>query len=238
MTKDKFIRDILPPILIVLFSIIAAVITGDYFPGGLVLLLGFIAFFYQIRGKWYYYFFSIVYTFLYAIISYLAGLYAYIFFAILVYIPCYIYGMISWKKKTTNGRVKTKAFSLKTTILLFVGIIAGGFGLGALMSLIPGQNMAFVDSTIQLFNVSAVILCSFRHRECWYAWMIQNAMTLVLWTVNMLGGATSAIMVLIINVVYCIGNFRGIYSWNKAAREEKQVENTIHDKDISEVKEG
>ena len=238
MTKDKFIRDILPPTLIVLFSIIAAIITGDYFPGGLVLLLGFIAFFYQIRGKWYYYFFSIVYTFLYAIISYLAGLYAYIFFAIIVYVPCYIYGIFSWKKKTANGRVKTKAFSLKTTILLFAGIIAGGFGLGALMCLIPGQNMAFVDSTIQLFNVSAVILCSLRHRECWYAWMIQNAMTLVLWTVNMLGGATSAIMVLIINVVYCIGNFRGVYSWNKAAKEETQTEKTIENKDIDEIKEG
>ncbi len=238
MTKDKFIRDILPPILIVLFSIIAAVITADYFPGGIVLLLGFIAFFYQIRGKWYSYIFSIIYTFFYAIVSYLAGLYAYIFFAIVVYIPCYIYGMISWKKKTTDGRVKTKAFSLKTTILLFAGIIVGGFGLGALMSLIPSQNMAFVDSTIQLFNVSAVILCSFRHRECWYAWMIQNAMTLVLWTINMLGGATSAIMVLIINIVYCVGNFRGVYSWNKVAREEKQAESLAQGKDIIEVKEG
>ena len=125
MTKDKFMKDILPPILIVLFSLAMAIITNDYFPGGMVLLLGFIAFFYQIRGKWFYYFFSIVYTICYALISCLAGLYAYLFFAIIVYIPCYIYGIFSWKKKTTDGRVETKAFSLKNTIVLFALIVVG-----------------------------------------------------------------------------------------------------------------
>lgn len=238
MTKEKFIKDFLPPILIFLFALVASIITNDYFPGGLVLLLGFLSFFYQIRGKWYYCFFSIVYTFSYAIISYLAGLYAYMFFAVIVYIPCYIYGLFSWKKKTTNGRVKTKAFSLKTTIFLFAGIVAGGFGLGALMTLIPSENMAFMDSTIQLFNVAAVILCTMRHRECWYAWMIQNAMTLVLWTINLFGGATSAIMVLIINVVYCVGNFRGLYSWNKAEKAEKESDNIREDAIVIESKEG
>lgn len=223
MTKDKFLREILPPILIFLVALISAIITNDYIPGGLVLLLGFLAFFYQIRGKWYHYIFNIVYTFFYAIISYMAGLYAYIFFAIIVYIPCYIYGMISWSKKSKSGRVEVKSFSLKTTILLFVCIVAGGFGLGLLLTLIPGQNMAFLDSTVQLFNVSAVILCSLRHKECWYAWMIQNAMSITLWIINIIGGATSAVMVLIINAVYCVGNFRGIASWNKAEKEQKNA---------------
>ena len=238
MSKDKFIKDILPLILIVLFSLVMSIITNDYFPGGVVLLLGFTAFFYQIRGKWFYNFFSIVYTFCYAFISVMAGLYAYIFFAVIVYIPCYIYGLFSWKKKTTDGRVETKAFSLKNTIILFFGIVAGGFGLGALISLIPGQNMAYLDSVIQLFNVSAVILCSFRHRECWYAWIIQNVMTLGLWSFNLQGGATSAAMVLIINLVYFVGNFRGIYSWNKAARKYKADANNLDKKEELKIKEG
>jgi len=224
----------LPPILITILSIICAIITNDYIPGGLVLWLGFIAFYYQIKGKWYHYIFSVVYSLVYSMISYLAGLYAYIFFAIIVYIPCYIYGIISWKKKTNNGCVEVRVFNLKTTVVVFSGIIAGGFGLGALMSLIPGQNMAYMDSTIQLFNVAACIFCSLRHRECWYAWMIQNALTLILWTINMLGGATSAIMVLIINVVYCVGNFFAVHEWNKTYKAQK-LSNQKIDKNIDFV---
>ncbi len=184
-------------------------------PGGILLLIGFLSIYYQVSGKWYNYIFGLLYTIIYSFLCFRAGYYAYIFFAVICYIPSQVYGLFAWFKKTEGSTVKTRSLSFKNAILLMLGIAVMSAGIGALLSLIPSQNMAYVDTVAQLFNVSASILCSLRMRECWYAWFIQNALVVIMWSIGLSNGAGSAISILIINAIYFIGNILGMYLWYK-----------------------
>lgn len=201
-----------------LISLILGLIFNDYIWGTLTLIFGFLNSYYMAIGKWQNYIFGILFTITYTYICAANGLYGWLIFSLIFYLPVQIYGLINWFKNETNNEVKMKSFTLKNSTIICVAIIVGSIILGYLLSLIPSQNMAFLDSTSQIINICGVILISLRFRECWYVWLANNILDLLIWIINLINLTKYSQMALITSVMYLIMNIIGVICWVKIER--------------------
>ena len=125
-----------------------------------------------------------------------------------------------------------KSFTLKNSLIICSAIIVGSLILGFLLSLIPNQNLAFLDSTSQIINICGVILVALRFRECWYVWLANNIIDLAIWVINVVNGTVNAEMTLITSVMYFVMNIIGVICWIKIERQQK---NKLNNSDIKEA---
>ena len=134
-------------ILIIIFSITCGIISNDYFLGTLILISGLLNAYYASIGKTYNYIFGALYCLLSAYVSYINGLYAMAILSLIVYFPLQIQGYISWiKKKDHNNTVKVRKFTFKNSLIIVSSCIIGSVLLGILLTKIPMQQLAFLDS--------------------------------------------------------------------------------------------
>ena len=144
-----------------------------------------------------------------------------IIFTIIFYLPVQIYGIINWFKNKTDDVVEVKSFNLKNSIIICLSIFVGSFILGFLLSLIPSQNLAFLDSTSQIINISGVVLVSIRFKECWYVWIANNLIDTIIWIVNVINHTANAEMALITSIMYLVMNVVGLVYWIITERKQK-----------------
>lgn len=208
----------------ILISILLGIIFDDYIWGTLTLIFGFLNSYYMAIGKWQNYIFGILFTLTYTYICTINGLYGWLIFSLVFYLPFQIYGIVNWFKNKENDQVKMKSFTLKNSIIICGTILVGSTILGFLLSLIPSQNLAFLDSTSQIINICGVVLVSIRFRECWYIWIANNIIDLVIWIFNVIKQTTNSEMALIISVMYFIMNVIGLIAWIKIEKKQKFVQ--------------
>ena len=152
------------------------------------------------------------------------GLYGLVIFTILFFTPIQISGIVSWlKNKESDDTVSTRSLNVKSSILLCTIIVIGSVGIGALLSLIPTQNLAMLDSTSQILNLAGVVLGAMRYRESWYIWLTNNVADLSIWIINTILNTPNAYMMLIVSIMYLVMNIIGIVSWIKIERYQKDI---------------
>ena len=199
-------------ILICVISIIIGVFSKSGFFGTIALLVGFLNVFFMSQGKWYGYCLGILYSLLYAIISYFEVFYE----------PVQIIGLISWLKNKNQECVNTRALSKKQNIILFCLIIFCSFGFGYLLSLIKTQNLAFLDSTSQILNISANLLLMLRYKESWQVWVFGGTIDLIIWINCFINKGDYSFIMLIIACVYFVMNIYGYFNWKKIEKEQNK----------------
>lgn len=194
---------------------------NDLIWGTLTLAFGFLNAYYMALGKWENYIYGILFTLTYAYICTINGLYGWLIFSIIFYLPVQIFGIVNWFKNKTDDVVEVKSFTLKNSIVICSSIIAGSVILGFLLSLIPSQNLAFLDSTSQIINISGVVLVSIRFKECWYVWIANNLIDAIIWIVNAINHTTNAEMALLTSIMFLVMNVVGLIYWIKTERKQK-----------------
>ena len=194
---------------------------NDLIWGTLTLAFGFLNAYYMALGKWENYIYGILFTLTYAYICTINGLYGWLIFSIIFYLPVQIYGIVNWFKNKTDDVVEVKSFTLKNSIVICSSIIAGSVILGFLLSLIPSQNLAFLDSTSQIINISGVVLVAIRFKECWYVWIANNLIDAIIWIVNAINRTTNAEMALLTSIMFLVMNVVGLIYWIKTERKQK-----------------
>ena len=222
-----FVNNFLIIFSTIIFSFILGIIFKDYFWGPLTLIFGFLNSYYMAMGKWQNYIFGILFTLTFAYICTINGLYGWLIFSIIIYFPIQIYGIINWFKNKQDEKVKMKSFTLKNSLIICCTTIIGSGILGFLLSLIPSQNLAFLDSTSQIINICGVILVSLRFRECWHIWLANNIIDLIIWIINVAKNTTNSSMALITSVMYLVMNIIGLISWIKIEKKQKAKNNLI-----------
>lgn len=215
-TKDIFI--ILATVIV---SFGLGIIFDDYIWGSLTLIFGFLNAYYMAIGKWQNYIYGILFTLTYAYICTVNGLYGWLIFSLLFYVPIQIYGIINWFKNSTGTQVKMKSFNLKNSLIICFSILLFSALLGFLLSLIPSQNLAFLDSTSQIINACGIVLESIRFRECWYIWLANNIIDLCIWIINAVNNTVNSQMALIVSIMYLVMNIIGLISWIKIEKLQK-----------------
>lgn len=219
--KKIFLKNAIIVVVTILVSFILGIIFNDYIWGTLTLIFGFLNSYYMAIGKWQNYIYGILFTLTYTYICTINGLYGWLIFSIVFYLPVQIYGIINWFKNKQGEEVKMKSFTLKNSLIICSLILIFSIVLGFLLSLIPSQNLAFLDSTSQIINICGVVLVAIRFRECWYIWLANNLIDLSIWIVNTIKGTINSEMALITSIMYLVMNIIGLVSWIKIERRQK-----------------
>ena len=202
-------------VIISIFTIAAVFLLGwivkdDYFIGSITLCFGMLQITLMMKGSWIAEVLALFETTVCIPIYFINGLYGTIIFIFLVYIPMGIYSIFSWKNNQENGIVKINKFSLKTSLIVVSLLTAFTLLLSFLLSLIPSQNLSFLDSLTNGLNICGVILIALRYKEGWYFWMMCNLVETVTWCILISHGAANSIMMLIICIVYIVLDIFGL----------------------------
>lgn len=216
MSKKK---NILYTIFIIIFSIICGMLSKDYFLGTIILASGLLNSYYASIGKIYNYIFGAIYCALSGYVCLKIGLYGIAILSFAVYFPSQIHGYFSWKnKKDENKEVKVRGFTLKNSIIIISSCIIGSLLLGVLLSKIPTQQLAFLDSSSNILNLCGIILMNLRFKECWAVWLFNNTIDLMIWVVNFMNNTANSAMMLLVSIGYLLINIYGLIKWYKKSR--------------------
>lgn len=211
MNKKK---TFLYPFIIIIFSIVCGIITKDYFLGTATLMCGLLNGYYASTRKVCNYVFGLLFCIFNLYVSYINGLYGIFAFSLIIFIPSQIQGFISWlKNRNKNNEVIVRHFDLKTSLIVIVSSILGSLGLGYLLTKVPGQNLAFLDSTSTILNVCTIVLMNLRYKEFWIIYLFNNIVDLIIWSINVCYGTPNAMMMLIVSIGYLLMNIYGLYKW-------------------------
>lgn len=209
--KNKIIVSI-----IIIFSIICGIIYEDYYLGTIILASGILNVYLASIGKTSNYIFGAVYYLVSAYVCFINGLNGLAVLSLIIYFPSQIQGYISWtNKKDKDSIVIVRGFTVKNSIIIVLSCILGSLLFSYILSKIPGQQLAFWDSSSNIINLCGVVLLSLRFKECWYVWMFNNAIDLYIWLVMVLRGSPNSIMMLIVSIAYFIINIYGLIVWQK-----------------------
>lgn len=202
------------PFIIIIFSIVCGIITKDYFLGTATLMCGLLNGYYASTRKVCNYVFGLLFCVFNLYVSYLNGLYGIFAFSLIIFVPSQIQGFISWlKNRNKNNEVIVRHFDLKTSLIVIVSSILGSLGLGYLLTKVPGQNLAFLDSTSTILNVCSIVLMNLRYKEFWIIYLFNNIVDLIIWSINVCYGTPNAMMMLIVSIGYLLMNIYGLYKW-------------------------
>lgn len=211
MNKKK---TFLYPFIIIIFSIVCGIVTKDYFLGTATLMCGLLNGYYASTRKVCNYVFGLLFCIFNLYVSYLNGLYGIFAFSLIIFIPSQIQGFISWlKNRNKNNEVIVRHFDLKTSLIVIVSSILGSLGLGYLLTKVPGQNLAFLDSTSTILNVCSIVLMNLRYKEFWIIYLFNNIVDLIIWSINAWYGTPNAMMMLIVSIGFLLMNIYGLYKW-------------------------
>ncbi len=200
------------PVITIIISVALGLISRDYFWGVITLIFGFLNAYYMAIGKWYNCIFGLLFSLSYAYVCGKNGLFGWVAFSFVFYVPSQISGMISWLKNKQDDVVKMRSLNLKKSIFVCTCVILGSVLFGYLLSFIPSQQLSFLDGTTQIVNVCGIVLSLFRFREAWYVWLVNNVLDLSIWIINAVNFNSDSYMMLITSVMYLVMNVIGVIS--------------------------
>ena len=208
-----------------IFSIISGVVSHDLILGGATLFTGLLTGYFASVGKRCNYVFCLINYLLMGYVALNTHLYGTATFYLLVCSPLQIYGFINWGKNLEKGNVKTRKFTIKTSIIVIVSCLLGSFTLGYLLSLIPGERLSFLDASSNCVNLCGTILMARRYMESWWLWLANNIIDCIIWGAVLISddNNSNAIMMFITCIAYLITNIYGIYKWMKSSKIERNA---------------
>lgn len=215
-------RHLVITIVAIVFSVISGIISNDLVIGGSILCTGLLCAYFGSEGKKITYIFGLLNYLLMGYVAFKNNLFGMLFFYIFIFSPLQIQGFLAWNKNLDeNENVKVREFNLKNSITIILSCLLGSFLLGYLLTLIPGQRLAFLDSASNCINLCGVILMMLRFKESWWIWLVNNVIDLIIWIITAISNGEGAIMMLLVSIGYLLINVYGIIRWSLNARSRK-----------------
>ncbi len=169
------------------------------------------------KGKVSCYFFGIINSFGYGLISYKYHLFGEVMLNWGYYFPMMFVGLFFWKKhlNTKQEIFKTK-LNFKGRCILLAASVAGVIIYGTLLKVIGGRTPG-LDSLTTVLSVAAMIMTVRRCVEQWFLWTVVNVASIVMWLRVYMqeGGAMASLL------MWCIALANGIifyYQWSKEVK--------------------
>lgn len=202
-------------IISIILSIIFGVLSKDLLIGGTILATGLLCSYFAGIGKRITYILGLINYLLMGYVSFKNNLFGIFFFYIFLCSPLQIHGIISWKKKLDeDDSVKVRQFTLKNSITIILSCVVGSIILGYILTLIPGQRLAWLDAFSNIINICGIILMNLRFKESWWLWLINNIIDTVIWGITYINGGDGAFMMLLCAIGFLLLNIYGIIKWN------------------------
>lgn len=200
-------KNIIITIICIVISIISGIITNDILVGGLILASGLLCAYFASEGKRVNYILGLINYLLMGYVSFKNNLFGIFFFYIFIFSSLQIHGFISWKKNLNqDNNVKVREFTLKNSIIITLSCIIGSLILGYVLTLIPGQRLAFMDAASNCINLCGVVLMILRFKESWWLWLINNVIDLIIWIITFINKGEGSAMMLLVSIGYLLIN--------------------------------
>lgn len=220
--KNK--KNMIVIIVSAIISIIIGIISKDAIIGSLILFTSIMNSYLASIGKKESYITGLISSILTSYVSLKNNLYGLFFFYLVIFAPMQVYGYINWKNNEDDSKnVKIRAFTLKNSLIIIFACIIGSLLLGYLLTLIPNQKLAFLDSSSNIINLCAVILMILRFNESWWIWLFNNIIDLIIWSVTFKNNGMAAFSMFTSSLIYLIINVYGIIKWNKKLKDDKKL---------------
>ena len=126
------------------------------------------------------------------------------------WIPVDIVSYLRWTRHPDEQEEEltvVKRLTLKQDILVILAILAFGFGVGSLISMIPGAADSYLDALAAAFGMANGILLLLRYNEQWYAWFITLVLYAVLYTVSGTYIMLITVFAMLVNTCYGFGKW-------------------------------
>ncbi len=215
-------KNIIVIIISLIISIVSGILSNDLIIGGSILLTGLLCSYFAGEGKRINYVLGLINYLLMGYVAFKNNLYGIFFFYLFVFSPLQVRGYLTWGKNLDDDSVvKVREFTLKNSIIITSLCILGSFLLGFLLSMIPGQQLAFMDATSNCINLCGVVLMILRFKESWWVWMANNVVDLTIWIIMVVNKGEGSIMMLLVSIAYLLLNIYGIIKWQIEAKKGK-----------------
>ena len=160
--------------------------------------------------------FGLFIVLLYSIVSYKNKFYGEVIIYLVIMLPMYILGIISWLKhqnKKTNS-VDIEKVSKKEWILVCLISIACFIGIYFLLKLF-NTNELFISSLSVIDSLFAVYLQIRRSKFSFYFYVVNDLVLIVLWGIPCLIGNVMLIPMLLNPIINLVNDIYGIINWQK-----------------------
>ena len=169
------------------------------------------------KGKVSCYFFGIINSFCYGLISYQYQLFGEVMLNWGYYFPMMFVGLFFWKKHLNQHQeiYKTK-LNIKGRLILAAASAVGIIVYAALLNFIGGRTPG-LDSLTTVLSVAAMIMTVKRCAEQWFLWTVVNVASIIMWLKIFMaeGGAIASLL------MWCIALANGIIFYFQWAKEVK-----------------
>lgn len=202
-----------------ILSLISGILSHDLIIGGITLFTALLCAYYSSEGKRVSYIWGLINYLFIGYTSFKNNLNGLFLFGIIICPILQIQGYISWGKNLNEEKtVNVREFTLKNSIIITLSCVIGSLILSYLLTLIPNQQIPFMDAASNTINLCAVVLGILRFKECWWIWLINNVIDLIIWILMVINQGTGAIMMLLVSIGYLLINIYGIIKWQIEAK--------------------
>lgn len=209
-------------LICIVISMVSGIIAKDLLIGGTILATGLLCAYFASEGKRINYILGLINYLLMGYVAFKNNLFGIFFFYIFIFSPLQINGYLSWNKNLDKDKnVEVREFTLKNSIIITLSCVIGSFVLGYLLSLIPGQRLAFMDASSNCINLCGIILMILRFKESWWLWLINNIIDLIIWIITAINKGNGSIMMLLVSIGYLLINIYGVIKWSIEAKKGK-----------------
>ncbi len=153
------------------------------------------------------------------IICLVNGWYAIAIVTLVFWIPIDVVSIVRWLRHKDEKREEltvVRRLTPKQDVLILAAILAFGFGVGYLISLIPGASESYLDAFSAGFGMANGILLLLRYNEQWYAWFI----TLIFYVALYVTGG--AYIMLVTVAAMLVNTCYGYVKWLKYTKEREK----------------
>ena len=160
-----------------------------------------------------------------SILYFSLGYYSVALISIIFWIPIDIVSFIAWHKHPDEKEevlTQVKRLTWKQDILMVLAIFAFGFGVGYMLTLIPGAEDTYLDAFTSAVGMANGILILLRYNEQWIAWMITLILDAALYIMSGSYIMLITVAAMMVNTVY--GFIKWLIYTNKHKKELKQIE--------------
>ena len=215
-------KDILVVSVCALVSIVSGILSKDLLVGGIILFTALTNSYFAGKGNRITYILGTINCLLYSYVGFKNDLFGAFSFYLLIFLPMQCIGYINWgKNKDDNDNVIVRDFTLRNSIIVVSSCVIGSFLLAFLLNLLPGQQLPLLDAASNIINICANVLMILRFKECWWVWIFNNIVDLSIWTVLLINGGVSTIMMFLVSLGYLLLNVYGIVKWEIEARKNR-----------------
>ena len=171
------------------------------------------------KGKVIGLYFAVINSAMYAYNCLSIPLYGEVMYHVLYSIPVSISAIILWKKNTSaSGEVKFRTMSIKLAAASVVLTAACTLIYAQILEYLNG-GYALMDSLTTVVSVIASMLYLLRYSEQWLMWVVVNALSIAMWVIIYLDGDSSAMLIIIMNVINLCNSAYGYWNWRKIAKQ-------------------